>query len=204
MQEMGLQSIRTHAKQNYKRLTFEKRTDRLKLQFTAKAPNEVWVSDVTYFKMKKKFYYTCVIIDLYSGKVIAYKISAKHSSQLISSTFKSAYSTRNPQDGLTFHSDRGSQYTSSSFQKLLLTLSVKQSFSPSAKPCHNAVMESFFASMKKEELYRYNYLSVDDFKKRVGRYIDFYNNERPHATINYKTPNRYEELFYSPKDNKKH
>lgn len=98
--------------------------------------------------------------------------------------------------GLIFHSDRGSQYTSYTFQSLLKTYGVKQSFSPSGKPCHNAVMESFFASMKKEELYRTNYHSETEFKERVQKYIMFYNTEHPHSTLGYKAPNSYEKMFY--------
>lgn len=76
---------------------------------------------------------------------------------------------------------------------------VKQSFSPSGSLQHSAVMESFFASMKKEELYRSKYRFIDEFKEGVYKYIDFYNNERPHFTIKYKTPNAYEDLFYTKK-----
>ncbi len=199
MQEMNLYSIRTGAKKNYVRFNYEKKRDSLKMNFTVHAPNQVWVSDVTCFKLDDKFQYICVIIDLYSRRVIAYKISQKHSTQLIASTFKLAYAERKPEDGLIFHSDRGLQYTSHAFQKLLKTFHIKQSFSPSGRPHHNAVMESFFSSMKKEELYRTNYHSIGEFKQRIKRYIEFYNIERPHATLGYKTPNTYERLFYERK-----
>lgn len=138
----------------------------------------------------------CVIIDLYSRKVVACNISKKHSTQLISSAFKMAYKNRKPSEGLIFHSDRGTQYTANSFRKLLRSCSVKQSFSPSGSPHHNAVMESFFSSMKKEELYRANYHSAKEFEERIQHYIEFYNNERPHSTLGYKTPNKHEHLFY--------
>lgn len=200
MCEMNLYSIRTNAKKNYCRFNSEKIKDSLKMNFSVNSPNQVWVSDVTYFKLNGKFYYICAIIDLYSRKVIAHKISEKHSTQLISATFKQAYKDRQPDEGLTFHSDRGSQYTSHSFQSLLKTLRITQSFSPSGKPHHNAVMESFFSSMKKEELYRTNYRSASEFKKRVKAYIDFYNIERPHATLGYKAPNTYEHFFSEKKD----
>ena len=136
------------------------------------------------------------MIDLYSRKVIACKLSKKHSTQLITATFKMAYAERKPKGGLIFHSDRGSQYTSHAFQKLLKGCHVTQSFSPSGRPHHNAVMESFFASMKKEELYRANYHSESELKSRVMDYISFYNNERPHTTLNYRPPNTHERLFY--------
>lgn len=202
MNEMNISSIRTGAKKNYIRFQTDKKKDSLKMNFTVDAPNQVWVSDVTYFKLDGKFHFICTIIDLYSRKVIASKISKKHSAQLITATFKMAYEKRTPLVGLIFHSDRGTQYTSHSFQKLLREHQVEQSFSPSGRPHHNAVMESFFASMKKEELYRANYHSYAEFKRRMEEYINFYNNERPHATLAYKTPNAHEALFYGEKEKK--
>ena len=202
MQEMNLASIRTGAKRLYMRFHAQKKNDRLGKQFSASAPNQIWVSDVTYFAYNKKMYYICAILDLYSRKVLSYKISQKHSSQLITSTFRSAYEDRRPAEGLIFHSDRGTQYTAFAFQKLLKTLHVEQSFSPSGKPCHNAAMESFFASLKREELYRRNYHSVEEFKECVRKYMDFYNMERPHSTLGYKAPNAYETLYYARQSQK--
>ncbi len=92
----------------------------------------VTVSDVTYFAYNKKTYYMCAILDLYSRKVLCYKISQKHSSQLITSTFRSAYEDRRPAEGLIFHSDRGTQYIAFAFQQLLKTLHVGHPFLPLA------------------------------------------------------------------------
>jgi putative transposase len=200
MQEMNLHSIRNCAKQDYLQFKEKKKTDHLKMRFSVHAPNQVWVSDVTYYKHESRFQYICAIIDLYARKVVAHKISQKHSSQLITATFKQAYSSRRPEAGLIFHSDRGAQYTSHTFQNLLKNCGVKQSFSPSGRPQHNAVMESFFSTMKREELYRTNYHSLNELKERVERFINRYNNERPHITLNYKTPNAHERLFFKKQD----
>ena len=94
MQEMNLASIRIDAKKNYQRINDKKKTDVLKLDFTAKAPNQVWVSDITYFRLNNKFYYICVILDLYSRKAIAYRISQRLSTQIATAAFKSAYADR--------------------------------------------------------------------------------------------------------------
>lgn len=131
MREMNLHSIRNGAKEDYLKFNYEKKKDALKMNFSVKAPNQVWVSDVTYFKLDGKFQYICAIIDLYSRKVIAYKISQKHSTQLITATFKLAYAARKPEAGLIFHSDRGAQYLSHTFRRLLKTCHITQSFSPS-------------------------------------------------------------------------
>ena len=195
MGEMNIGSIRTNSKKNYKRLNPRKK-DMLRLDFNAEAPNTIWVSDTTYFRLNGRVYYICVILDLYSRKVIAHKVSPKHSTHLISGTFKLAYSDRTPESGLIFHSDRGAQYTSHSFQKLLDSCCVKRSFSPSGSPQHNAVMEAFFSSMKREELYRTNYRSVQEFKDRIVWYVDFYNTKRPHTSLKFKSPSAYECLYF--------
>lgn len=193
MREMNLSSIRLDAKKNYNRLNRpKKKKDHLQMDFSAKRPNQIWVSDVTYFRLKDTTYYICAIIDLFSRKVIAYKISTKQSSQLLTSTFKMAYESRKPKAALLFHSDQGSIYTAYSFRNLLHSLQIEQSFSPTGRPCHNAVMEAFFSTLKKEELYRTNYHSVNEFKERLEAYIERYNTKRPHSTLQHLTPNSYE------------
>ncbi len=196
MSEMGLSSVRTTAKQDYLKQTVkEKKKDMVKQQFHADKPNQIWVSDVTYFKLEQKHFYVCVIIDLFSRKVISYKISKKNSTQLITATFKIACEMRQPSPGLIFHSNRGSQYISHRFQQLLREHGMIQSFSNSGRPHDNAVAESFFASFKKEELYRKNYSSEKEFKQGVDSYIVFYNQQRPHRTLKNQTPEQVEVAF---------
>lgn len=167
----------------------------LRQQFQADRPNQIGVSDVTCFKLGNHYLYTCMILDLFSCKVIAYKISKKNSTQLITSTFKIAWEQRTPEAKLIFHSHRGSQYTSHRFRQLLHERFIVQSFSNSGKPHDNAVAESFFATFKKEEAYRKNYTSEADFKWRVDYYIEFYNTQRPHHTLKNLTPCQVEDVF---------
>ena len=96
------------------------------------------------------------------------------------------------QAGLIFHSDQGSQYTSKAFASLLKVNGVTQSLSMPGQPLDNAVAESFFSAFKKEEAYRKDYVSERHFIESVTKYIDFYNNARPHKTNRYKTPTEYE------------
>lgn len=94
MQSMNLQSVRSDTKRQHRRLgLLERKRDELKLNFTANAPNQIWVSDVTYFRVLNTTWHICVIIDLYSRKVISYKMSKRHSTQLITATFKNGMST---------------------------------------------------------------------------------------------------------------
>lgn len=189
MQDMGLASIRQSAKNLY-----DKETSRYKnyvnQQFDVKQPNQVWVSDVTQFRYNEKSYYICVIIDLFARKVISYKISQRNSIQLVKLAFRQAHDNRRPDTSLIFHTDRGSNYRSNAFCDYLKKLGVTQSFSRAHVPYDNSVMESFFASMKREELYRTKYRSEREFKEAVGSYIEFYNDKRPHAKLKYKTPNQ--------------
>ena len=176
----------------------EIKTNHLDQNFEQKAPNLVWVSDITYIKASGKWYYLCVIIDLYSRKVIAWDISAKPDADLVISVFNKAYAKRNITCGLMFHSDRGTQYTAFKFRKLLDELNVVQSFSKKGYPFDNAVAESFFKYLKKEETNRRTFSSLSELKLSVFEYIEgFYNSKRPHSSLGYLTPNEKEQKFYS-------
>ena len=195
MQENNWFSIRSGAKSMYEQRQ-KRKENILQRQFTVSSPNEVWVSDITYFRLNNKTYYICVILDLYARKVIAYNIALKNSTQLTKSTFKKAYYSRNPKNNLLFHSDQGSNYVSKSFMKLLKDLEVTQSFSKAGTPYDNSVMESFFKTLKAEELYRTNYKSEREFKKSIDDFIKYYNSERIHTVNNYRTPNDKETNYF--------
>lgn len=155
MRDQGLCSIRQDAKDLYKK---DKRQlkNTLNQQFDTSRPDEVWVSDVTCFRTNGKNYYICVVLDLYSHMVISYGVSRRNSTQLIRRTFQDAFNHRSPLLPLTFHTDRGSNYRSETFCNLLQQLGVTQSFSKASTPYDNSVVESFFSSLKREELYRKN------------------------------------------------
>ena len=122
-------------------------------------------------------------------------MSKKHSTHLVTATFKAAFQDRGTPQNLTFHSDRGGQYISDTFRELLHQCGVTQSFSNTGRPYDNAVAEAFFASFKKEEAYRRDYSSEADFRRSVDAYMQFYNEVRPHKTLAYKPPARFEELY---------
>ena len=170
----------------------------LNRQFNPKEPNRIWGSDLTYLKVGAKWYYLCVIIDLFSRKVIAWQLSDKADSQLVIETFKKAYRNRNCPQGLMFHSDRGSQFTSLALRKLLDELNVVQSFSGKGCPFDNAVVEAFFKYLKAEETNRGGYSNRTDLHLSLFEYIEsFYNDKRPHSAINFLSPNAFEDNFFS-------
>ena len=195
MQELGLESVRENAKKAYVKRQEYHRRNLVNQEFKTQRPNEIWVSDITYFKIKEHPVFLCVILDLFSRRVVGYRVSRKSSTQLVTFTFRKAYECRGNPTGLTFHSDRGNQYVSESFCALLRKCDVKQSFSKPGTPRDNAVAETFFATFKKEEAYRREYSSLADFQKSVDEYMRFYNEVRPHQTLAYKTPTRFEELY---------
>lgn len=175
-------------------MNLERKEDLLKQQFAVTRPNEVWVSDVTYFKYNNTVFYICVILNLFARKVISHRISLNNSTQLTKNTFMTAYNERQPQD-LMFHSDQGCNYTSATFRMCLKDLNVKQLFSNPGNPFNNSVMESFFKSMKTEKLYRTDFRSEREFRIAVKEYVKFYNKKRPHSVLRYRTPNKFEEDY---------
>ena len=197
MQELDLQSIRTNAKKQYKKQQQYRKQNLLAREFTADHPNQIWVSDITYFKVSGYWVYLCVILDLFSRKIIGYRVSRNASTNLVTTTFRNAYQERGRPKNLTFHSDRGKQYTSGAFIQLLQSIGVKQSFSATGRPCDNAVAETFFSTFKKEEAYRREYTSEQSFRKSVEQYIQFYNEVRPHQTLKYQTPQAFEDKHYA-------
>ena len=196
MHDMGLISIRQDAKDLYDKEQ-KKYKNHLNQEFTTTRPNEVWVSDVTYFKFKTQVFYICAILDLYSRMVVGFRISHKNSTQLTKGTFRQAYENRKPENNLLFHTDRGSNYRSNTFCSYLKSLGVTQSFSRAHVPYDNSVMESFFSKIKREELYRTKYRSENEFRTAVKNYMVFYNEKRLHAKNGYKTPLKRELEFFS-------
>lgn len=191
MREMGIGSVRQNAKKLYED-ECKKHKNYLNQQFDTHAPNEVWVSDVTYFKFNEKAYYICVVIDLFSRKVISYKVGKKNSTQLVTSTLKMAYEERKPNSSLIYHTDRGFNFCSRGMAEYIKSIQITHSFSRPYVPYDNSVVESFFASLKREELYRTKYRSESEFMLAVSDYMDFFNTRRPHRKLQYRTPEQKE------------
>lgn len=202
MVEMGLVCIRQEAKTLYKKAQ-QHNHNLVQRNFNPKAPNEVWVSDVTVLKVNDHYYYVCAVLDLFSRRVIGYSIGYRNSTALIKKAFLAAYDFRRPHGEVIFHSDRGSNYRSKAFGICLDDHDVVQSYSKPHTPTDNAVAEAFFKTLKQEELYRRMYRSEREFKESVAEYMRFYNEDRPHKTLHYKTPKQFEAEYYNggiPKD----
>lgn len=172
-------------------------TNHLKQEFYPGNPNKVWCSDFTYIKVGSHFYYLCVVMDLFSRKVISWHLSNRHDENLVIEALRKAIRCRKINYGLMFHSDRGAEYTSANFRRLLDSMNIIQSFSKKGYPYDNACMESFFKYLKQEKTNRRVYYTQEELYFDIFNYIEgFYNNKRPHGTLGNYTPNEYEERYY--------
>lgn len=166
----------------------------LNQNFKVDSPNKVWVSDITYIHTKEGFLYLCMIIDLYSRKVIGWSIDNHMETSLLITAFNQAVNNRKDISGLIFHSDRGSQYTSNSFRKILKLKGIIQSMSRKGNCWDNACAESFFSSLKNERIYRLDIFENQSIAKSIiFEYIEiFYNKKRLHSYLDYKSPEKFE------------
>ena len=165
----------------------------LNRDFTANAPNEKWVSDITYIWTSEGWLYLCVIIDLYSRKVVGWATSSRIDTNLLLMAFWRAVQVRKPGKDLIFHSDRGSQYCSKKFRNVLRSQGFRQSMSRKGNCWDNACAESFFKSLKSEWLYDEIFKSRQEANNELFEYIEvFYNRRRIHSAIGYETPADYE------------
>ena len=195
MQDLGISSIRNNAKEIYLSKSKEENEINLKNMYPGDCPNQIWVSDFTYFRVQGKMFSVCIIMDCCSRRVLAYKVGLKSTTQMLTYCFNNAMVLRKPPRPLVFHSDQGAQYTSYSFKNLLKEHGVIQSFSRRGRPTDNAIIESFNSSFKREELYRHDFLSIRAFKEKIAEYIKYYNERRPHESLNYETPASYEQKY---------
>ena len=163
-------------------------------QFTATAPNQKWVADFTYLWTSEGWLFLAAVLDLYSRRVVGWSMNASMTAQLVTDALTMAVWRRGPQvQALLHHSDRGSQYTSESFQRLLGELGVNCSMSRSGNVWDNAVMESFFSTLKTERTNRKHYSTRNAARADVFDYIErFYNPIRGHSTLGNVSPVNFE------------
>jgi putative transposase len=163
-------------------------------RFEAVAPNKKWVADFTYIWTAEGWLYVAAVIDLYSRRVVGWSMSASMTSELVTDALMMALWRRGKADALLHHSDRGSQYASEQFQRLMAEHGVTCSMSRAGNCWDNAAMESFFSSLKTERTARKAYRTRDDAKADVFDYIEcFYNPRRRHSTLGYLSPIAFEE-----------
>lgn len=170
----------------------------LQQAFNPPAPNQVWTTDFSYIPVGKGFVYLCIAMDLFSRKIIAWQVSNRINTELALQTLDMAYKQRQPCQSVLIHSDRGSQYTAKDYRRWLDEHDLIASYSKKAYPWDNAVTEAFFKYMKKEELDRRTFSSIQEVKLACFEYIEsFYNRHRPHSTIGMLTPEEKERFYFN-------
>ena len=158
-----------------------------------RAVNEIWVSDITYIRIRSSFVYLAAILDLYSRKVVGWAISKRINTELCMAALQMAVEKR-PARGCIHHSDRGVQYASASYVTLLRRHGLEISMSAKGNPYDNAFMESFYKTLKYEEVHLWNYETYENVIERLPFFIEeVYNLKRLHSSIGYVPPNEFED-----------
>lgn len=171
----------------------------LQQDFSAGMPNQKWVADITYVKTLEGWLYVSIILDLFSRRIVGLAMSDTLHTPLVLQALKQALQRRKPKNNLQHHSDRGCQYTSEAFQKLLDDNGITCSMSGTGNCYDNAVAESFFHTLKTECVNFDRYETREQARISIFEYVEmFYNNQRRHSTLGYVSPTEFERRFYQP------
>jgi len=196
MNQLGLRAIQST---KFKRTTDSNHTkpvaaDLLEQDFTASAANQKWVSDITYVWTDEGWLYLAVVMDLYSRAIVGWSMDKRMTQQLVSDALRMALFQRGFPRGTILHSDRGSQYCSAAYQRLIKAAGLRCSMSRRGNCYDNAAMESFFHTLKVELLHRQRYTSRRMAKSETVDYIErYYNRRRKHSAIGHEIPMAFEQ-----------
>ena len=170
----------------------------LEQRFEATAPNQVWVSDLTYIPTEEGWLYCAAHKDLFNGEIVGYALGSRITRHLVEQSLLKAVRVKRPSTGLIHHSDRGSQYCSPKYQRLLERLGMLPSMSRKGNCYDNAPMESFWGTMKNELVHHRRYKTREEAIREIAEYIEvFYNRERRQKRLDYLSPAAYERKFYA-------
>lgn len=198
MYSLGLKSlIRRKKYVSYRADTNEAAPNLFKQDFRAEKPGLKWATDVTEFKVKDRKVYLSPIIELFNGEIISYNLSDTPNFQQVSNMLKDAFKTLDGHEKLTLHSDQGWQYRMAKYKQMLREQGITQSMSRKGNCYDNAIIENFFGTIKSELFYLKKYASVDELKKDIKEYIDYYNNDRIKLNLNGMSPIKYRAHHYN-------
>lgn len=202
---MQKSQIRAKMKQAWKKTTKVKEgavaePNHLQQDFQTDQPNKKWVSDITYVYTQEGWLYVSATLDLFSRKIIGLAMGDNLKTSLVLKTLNQAFIHRQPEAGLLHHSDRGCQYTSNDFAMFMKKHEVKLSMSGTGYCYDNAVMESFFHTLKTEHTDLCNFRTREEAINSIFEYIEvFYNRQRLHSTLGYCSPMEFENLWEKQK-----
>ncbi|ECS6784666.1 IS3 family transposase, partial [Salmonella enterica subsp. enterica serovar Orion] len=171
--------------------------NRLQRQFNPDAPDERWVTDITYIRTHEGWLYLAVVVDLFSRKIIGWSMQSRMTKDIVLNALLMAVWRRNPEKQVLVHSDQGSQYTSHEWQSFLKSHGLEGSMSRRGN-CHdNAVAESFFQLLKRERIKKKIYGTREEARSDIFDYIEmFYNSKRRHGSSEQMSPTEYEKQYY--------
>lgn len=170
----------------------------LNQSFEATAPNQIWLSDITYIPTEEGWLYLAGNKDVFTGEIVGYAMGARLTKDLVSQSLFRAVSTKRPTAGLIHHSDRGSQYCSDKYRKLLDQFHMIASMSRKGNCYDNAPMESFWGTIKTELVHHRRYRTRQEAIREITEYIEvFYNRQRTQARLGYLSPAIYERQYYA-------
>ena len=157
-------------------------------------PGEQWVGDFTYIKTKTGWIYHAVVLDLFSRKIVGWSFSKKRNAELTKSALRMALTRHRPQAGCLFHSDQGIEYAAHEYRDMVFDAGLVRSMSRKGNPLDNAAVESFFHTLKAELIHQQTFINEIEAVAYIVEYIEFYNRERLHSTLDYQSPEIYEKL----------
>lgn len=177
-------------------LLAKKAPNLLQQNFECAKPNHRWVADITYVATAEGWLYVAAILDLFSRRIVGLAMNERMTAELVKNALKQAIAHRQPDKGLIHHSDKGAQYTSHSFQNELTLQNIVCSMSGTGNCYDNAVMESFFHTLKTEHIYFESYKTREQAKQNIFEYVEvFYNRKRCHSTLGYLSPMMFEKKW---------
>jgi len=192
MKELGLKClVRMKKYKSYKGTVGKIAPNILDRNFTAEAPNEKWVTDITEFKLFGEKLYLSPVLDLFNGEIITYTIGSRPTFSLVSDMLEKALDCLPEEHQLLMHSDQGWHYQMKQYRHTLKSRGIVQSMSRKGNCYDNSVMENFFGIMKSEFLYLKEFESVEQFKRELEKYIDYYNTKRIKAKLKGMSPIQY-------------
>ena len=155
--------------------------------------NQLWVADITYIRLQREFVYLAVILDAYSRKVVGWELDRTLAARLPIAALERAITERQPPPGLVHHSDRGVQYASGDYVRILSRQQMIASMSRPANPYDNASCESFMKTLKREEIYAQDYRDLEHLRSNLEAFIEqYYNRQRLHSALGYRSPEEFE------------